>query len=37
MTSGRTPFTEVTDEVIPAAYMKASGGGKLPAHARQIF
>jgi hypothetical protein len=35
--SSRINFTDVAAKIIPAAYMKASGGGKLPAMARQIF
>src|SRR5262245_47700226 len=37
MYSSRISFTEVMHRVIPEAYNKASNGGALPAHARQIF
>jgi hypothetical protein len=35
--SSRVNFTDAAENIIPEAYLKASGGGTLPAHARQIF
>jgi hypothetical protein len=35
--SDRTCFTDIAYRIIPQAYLLASSGGTLPAHARQIF
>lgn len=33
----RMTIKDAAETVIPAAYLKASGGGRLPAHARQVM